>query len=112
MHIMHKSTSISVLMTAFNAAPFIEEAIHSVLAQSFRDFEFIIVDDGSTDNTLELIASFNDPRIVCLSQENRGIASALNYGLREAKGEYIARFDADDICYPHRLEKQYQFLQK
>jgi glycosyltransferase involved in cell wall biosynthesis len=109
---MHKRTPISVLMTAFNAASFIEEAIHSVLAQSCRDFEFIIVDDGSTDNTLELITSFNDPRIVCLSQENRGIAAALNYGLREAKGEYIARFDADDICYPHRFEKQYQFLQK
>ncbi|HTD93731.1 MAG TPA: glycosyltransferase [Chitinophagaceae bacterium] len=107
---MYNKAGISVLMTAYNAEQFIAEAIRSVLAQTFSDFEFIIINDGSTDRTLAIIQSFTDPRIRCLTQENLGIAAALNYGLAEAKGEYIARFDADDICYPHRLETQYGFL--
>jgi len=108
---MHKRPSISVLMTAFNAAQFIGEAIHSVLGQSFEDFEFLIINDGSTDRTQEIIQSFSDPRIRCLQQENQGIAAALNHGLRAAQGTFIARFDADDICYPQRLEKQFGFMQ-
>lgn len=99
-------------MAAFNAEKFIAEAIQSVLDQTFSDFEFIIVNDGSTDRTKEIINSFHDPRIIYIEQQNQGIAIALNTGLKKAKGEYIARFDADDICYPQRLEEQYNFIKK
>lgn len=102
---------VTVLMPAYNAGKFIKEAIQSVLAQSFADFELLIVDDGSSDDTIAVIQSFTDPRIKYIQQLHRGIASALNTGLQEAKGIYIARFDADDICMPDRLEKQVAFLE-
>ncbi|HTF27207.1 MAG TPA: glycosyltransferase [Flavitalea sp.] len=107
---MNNKTPISVLMSVYNAEIFIRESIQSVLDQTFRDFEFVIVNDGSTDLTGDIIKSFSDPRIVYLEQSNKGIASALNEGLKIAKGIYIARFDADDICYHNRLEKQYLFM--
>lgn len=108
---MHNAIpAISVIMPAYNARKFIGEAIHSVLNQSFRDFEFIIINDGSTDETPLIVRSFNDPRIRLINQENKGIADALNLGLAAAKADIIARFDADDICYPWRLEVQYSFL--
>jgi glycosyltransferase involved in cell wall biosynthesis len=109
---MTKNITISVVMAAFNAEKFIAEAIRSVLGQTITDFEFIIVNDGSTDKTREIIHSFHDPRIVYLEQQNEGIAIALNRGLTKARGEYIARFDADDICYPQMLEKQYSFIKE
>ncbi|MFD2873005.1 glycosyltransferase family 2 protein [Mucilaginibacter ximonensis] len=108
---MTKTPAITVLMPAYNAARFIEEAISSVLQQTFADFELLIVNDGSTDNTPELINTFTDERIVVINQANRGVAEALNTGLKHARAPYIARFDADDICYPYRLEKQIRFLQ-
>jgi len=101
---------VTVLMPAYNAAKYIGEAITSVLAQSFDDFELLIVNDGSTDETAKMVRSFNDPRIVLISQENKGVASALNLGLAYARAPYIARFDADDICYPNRLKIQYDFI--
>jgi glycosyltransferase involved in cell wall biosynthesis len=101
---------ISVLMCAYNAGRYIGQAIASVLAQTFLDFELIIVNDGSTDETEAVIRLFDDPRMVVIHQPNKGIAEALNTGLAAARSEFIARFDADDICYPHRLEKQYSFL--
>jgi glycosyltransferase involved in cell wall biosynthesis len=101
---------ITVLMPCYNAAEYIEDAIRSVLTQSFREFEFLIINDGSTDNTSELIRSFNDERIVYIEQEQRGVAAALNKGLKHARANYIARFDADDICFSDRLEKQYRFM--
>jgi glycosyltransferase involved in cell wall biosynthesis len=101
---------ITVLMPVYNAAGYIAEAIESVLLQTFRDFELLIVNDGSTDGTTNVIRSFNDDRIVLIEQENQGVAAALNNGLRHARADYIARFDADDICYPERLEKQYHFI--
>ena len=107
---MNKTIKISVLMTAYNTEKFIEAAIQSVLEQTFTDFEFIIINDGSTDRTKEMIDSFNDPRIILINQTNKGIAEALNNGLKIAKSNLIARFDADDICYADRLEKQYNFL--
>jgi glycosyltransferase involved in cell wall biosynthesis len=106
------SPSITVLMPAYNAERFIGEAIQSVLNQTFSDFEFFIINDGSTDNTAHVIASFNDPRIYVITQENKGIADALNLGLAAAKAPLIARFDADDICYPERLEIQFNLLQQ
>jgi glycosyltransferase involved in cell wall biosynthesis len=103
---------ISVVMPAYNAGKYIREAINSVLAQTFSDFELLIINDGSTDNTLEVIASFSDPRIILINQEvNKGIAAALNTGLLHAKTEYIARFDADDVCFPERLAIQFDFLE-
>jgi len=104
-------SKLTVLMPAYNAADFIREAIDSVLNQTFLDFELLIINDGSTDQTKEIIESYSDNRICLVSQENKGIAKALNIGLQLAKGELIARFDADDICLPGRLEKQFSFME-
>ena len=101
---------VTVLMPAYNAEKYIAEAIHSVLGQSFRDFELLIVDDGSDDRTRQVIQGFSDSRIRLLTQDNQGISFALNAGLKEAKGQYIARFDADDVCLPQRLMRQVLFL--
>lgn len=108
---MHSnSPAITVLMPAYNAGNYIGQAIRSVLRQSFADFELLIVDDGSTDNTAKIVRSFKDPRIVLVQQENKGVAAALNIGLKHARAHYIARFDADDVCYPERLKIQYDFI--
>ncbi len=101
---------VTVLMPAYNAGCYIAEAIESVLCQTLKDFELLIIDDGSTDNTEEVIRSFSDSRITIIQQKNKGVAHALNVGLSHARGKYIARFDADDICYSYRLEKQKKFL--
>jgi len=107
-----QEVEISVLMPVYNAEKFIAEAIRSVLNQSFTDFEFIIINDGSTDSTREIIHAFKDPRIVVIDQPNMGVAAALNRGLKLARAEWVARFDADDICHPTRLEKQMAFIRK
>ncbi|MEO6522702.1 MAG: glycosyltransferase [Mucilaginibacter sp.] len=101
---------ITVLMPAYNAARYIAEAIESVLLQTFANFELLIVNDGSTDATVDVIKSFNDTRIVLINRNNGGVAKALNTGLEYARADYIARFDADDICHPKRLEIQYGFM--
>jgi glycosyltransferase involved in cell wall biosynthesis len=101
---------ITVLMPCYNAGKYIAEAIDSVLAQTFRDFELLIINDGASDNTADIIRSFSDERIVLIEQEQQGIAAALNNGLLHARADYIARFDADDICLSDRLEKQYRFM--
>jgi len=108
MHI--NDPKVTVLMPAYNAEKYIREAVTSVLQQSFTDFELLIVNDGSTDGTEKVINSFNDPRIILINQDNKGIASALNVGLAHARAAYIARFDADDICCPNRLKIQYEFI--
>ncbi len=101
---------ITVLMPCFNAENFISDAIQSVLCQTFTEFELLIINDGSTDHTIDLVKSFDDKRIIILEQENQGVAVALNFGLKYARAPYIARFDADDICFTDRLEKQYEFM--
>ncbi len=111
MHTMTKP-AVSIIMPAYNAGRYIAEAIASVLNQSFIYFELIIINDGSTDDTSEVIASFDDNRIYIINQERQGVAASLNKGLAAAKGAYIARFDADDICEPERIEKQYSFFQQ
>ncbi len=102
---------ISVIMPAYNAQDYLREAIDSVLNQNYQDFEFIIINDCSTDNTEHIILSYTDPRIVYLkNEENLGVARTLNRGLDAAKGEYIARTDADDNCLPDRFTKQVAYL--
>lgn len=102
---------ITVLMPAYNVEEYIGEAIDSVLSQTFTNFELLIVNDGSTDRTKDIISAYRDERIVLVEQPNGGVSAALNTGLKSARGRYIARFDADDICYPHRLEMQYHFME-
>ncbi len=103
---------ISVLMPAYNAEKFIDKAIKSILSQTFTDFEFIIINDGSTDNTEEIILSFTDSRIRYVKNEtNIKLIQTLNKGIELARGKYIARMDSDDISTPQRLELQYQFME-
>ena len=102
---------ISVLMPAYNTEKYIAEAIQSVLVQSFPYFELIVINDGSTDKTSQIITSFKDPRVVLVNQSNGGVAKALNHGLRIARAQYIVRFDADDVCRQDRLRIQYDFMQ-
>jgi glycosyltransferase involved in cell wall biosynthesis len=102
---------ISVLLSVLNGAKFVADAVQSILAQSYSDFEFIIVDDGSTDRTLTILQSFADPRIQIIRNEaNIGLARSLNKALDFARGEFIARIDADDFSPPERFAKQLQFL--
>ena len=102
---------ISVLMPAYNAEKYITEAIDSVLCQTYTDFEFIIIDDGSTDSTPYIIASYADPRIRYVKNDkNLGIVGALNRGIALAQGEYIARIDADDISLPERFALQVAYM--
>ena len=96
--------AVSVILPAYNCEKFIGKAIQSVLQQTFTDFELIIVNDGSTDNTESIIYSFDDQRIVYLkNQHNQGLIYTLNKAITEANGKYIARMDADDICLPERI---------
>ena len=109
---MNKAPQISVIMPVYNGEKYLKEAIESILDQTFRDFEFIIINDGSTDKTAEIIKSFNDARIQLINQKNAGIILSLNRGISESRGKYIARMDADDISLPERLEKEYRFLEQ
>ena len=102
--------TVSVIMCTYNAERYISEAIESILAQTYTDFEFIIWDDGSTDNTKTIVESFNDERIRYFYHENTGLGMALKLACAQAKGKYIARMDSDDICFPQRFEKQVGFL--
>src|SRR5262245_36364704 len=98
---------VSVLMPVFNGERYLRESTQSVLNQDWRDFEFIIIDDGSKDQTAAIIDSFDDPRIVRVTfAENRGVIAALNHGLEVSRGKFIARHDADDIALPQRLKQQ------
>jgi len=103
---------LSVVLPVYNAEKFVAKAIQSVLDQTYKDFELIIINDGSKDSSLEIIQSFKDPRIRVIDQENQGLAKTLNIGLGLAKGDYIARMDADDICLKHRFQEQITYLKK
>ena len=105
---------ISVLMSVYNSEKYLNYSIESILSQSFKDYEFIIIDDGSTDDSLKIIESYKqkDKRIIIIhNTKNIGTTKSLNKGLLIAKGKYIARMDADDWSYPDRLQKQYEFMQ-
>ncbi|MDQ7815540.1 MAG: glycosyltransferase [Melioribacteraceae bacterium] len=101
---------ISVLMPTYNCAEFISEAIQSILFQSFRDYEFLIIDDGSEDDTESIVKSFSDERIRYLKKTHSGLADTLDYGLKIAQNDVVARMDADDISHPSRLEKHVNFI--
>ena len=105
--------AVSIIMTVYNGERYIEEAIQSMLDQTFKDFEFIIINDGSNDKSLSLIEAFSrkDTRISYISRENKGLIYSLNQAIDKSKGCYIARMDADDVSYPQRLAKQYSFME-
>lgn len=103
---------VSVVMAAYNAEAFVSDAIYSVLNQSFVDYEFIIIDDGSTDGTVEIIEKIIDPRIIFLrNQDNVGLTKCLNQALSESVGTLVARQDADDVSLPDRLQKQVSWFE-
>lgn len=107
------SVEVTVLMSVYNGERFLREAMDSVLQQTFSNWEFLIVDDGSTDETWKILSNYaeNDQRIVLHRNENNlGLAKSLNMGIQAAKGGYIARFDSDDMCLPARLERQVEAL--
>jgi glycosyltransferase involved in cell wall biosynthesis len=106
---------VSVIMAVYNSEKFLDESINSILSQTLKDFEFIIIDDYSADNSLNIIKKHakQDKRIILIeNKKNLGLTKSLNKGLKLAKGKYIARIDADDIALPERLEKQYKYLEE
>lgn len=107
-----KSPLISVVIPAYNAGILLHDAVESVLAQTFSDFELIILDDGSSDDTWEICQKLTDPRIQVLHHENIGVAATMNRGISLARGKYFARLDHDDLMLPKKLEIQHSFLEK
>lgn len=102
---------VSVIITSFDAGRFLAESVGSVLRQTERDLECLVVDDASTDDTPAVLASFDDPRLTVLRNEtNLGPFASANRGLSRATGAFVARLDADDVCVPHRLERQLGFF--
>jgi len=110
---MKQNPKITVLMSVYNEEKYLREAVDSILNQTFENFEFLIINDASTDKTVKILESYNDPRIkIYNNKKNIGLTKSLNVGLKMAKGKYIARQDADDISMPDRFEKQTDFLNK
>jgi glycosyltransferase involved in cell wall biosynthesis len=105
-------TTVSVIIPAYNAIKYLSESLDSILAQTYPDFEVIIVNDGSTDNLIEWASQLTDPRVKLISQENRGSAGARNTGLNHAQGKYIAYLDADDLWDVTKLAKQVEVLEQ
>jgi len=106
-----KKPLVSVLLPVYNGSRYLRKAIDSILGQTFRDYEFVIIDDGSADNTMEIIKSYRDERIRAIHQNNKGLAATLNIGIVLCNGTYIARMDSDDISMPTRLEKQVTYME-
>lgn len=105
-----KLNKTTVLMAVYNGERYIKQSVKSILNQTFKDFEFLIVDDGSFDSTGAIISEIKDSRIKYKKISHGGLASALNYGINLSRSDYIARIDSDDVCTPERLEKQISFL--
>lgn len=108
-----KTPLVSVVMSVYNGEKHLRKSVESILNQTFRDFEFKIINDGSTDRTKDVLETYaaKDDRIVLIHQEHMGLTKSLNKGISMAKGKYIARQDADDISKPERLEKQVVFME-
>lgn len=109
---VEKNPKVSVILPVYNCEKYLQYAIESILEQTFKDFEFIIINDGSTDQSREIIESYQklDSRIKVINQKNQGLTKSLNKGISISKGDYIARMDADDISFPQRFEKQVAYL--
>ncbi|MCL4352883.1 MAG: glycosyltransferase [Patescibacteria group bacterium] len=102
---------VSVLLPVYNCEKFVAEAVESIFQQTFSDFEFLIINDGSTDQTLKILHSFADPRLrIYSNKKNLGIVSSLNKGIEIARGQYIVRMDADDVSLPERIEMQVAYM--
>jgi len=102
--------TVTVILTVYNGEPHVSKAVESIQRQIFEDWEFVIIDDGSTDSTLSVLQSFEDTRIRIYTQENKGRSQSLTRGLGLARGEYVAIIDDDDLAAPTRLEKSVDFL--
>lgn len=109
---MNQMTKISVVMSCYNSERFLRQSIDSILAQTFTDFEFIIWNDGSTDNTESIIRSYSDSRIRYFKADNQGLGKALHDACEKVSGKYIVRMDDDDVAYPNRLEVEYEYMEK
>lgn len=102
--------AVTVLMAVYNGMPYLPESVDSILGQTLSDWEFVIVDDGSTDDTPSYLDQLNDPRIKVIRSHNSGLGAALNLGLSECHSDFLARMDSDDLAHPRRLEQQLDFL--
>lgn len=102
---------ITVLLPVYNGAADVMQAVNTILAQTFANFELLIINDGSKDNSAEILNGLADPRIRLIHQDNLGLAATLNKGLQLASGKYIARQDQDDLSHPQRLEKQFAYME-
>lgn len=113
-HPLPAAPAVTVLMAVHNGLPYLAEALDSVLSQTFSDFEFLIIDDGSSDGSSELLHRYarRDPRIRVIKNPHRGFVASLNQGLDLATAPLVARFDADDVCLPHRLALQVEYLRQ
>ena len=111
---MNNSPMISVIMPVYNGEEFLREAIESILDQTYKDFEFLILYDESSDDSFKIIQKYAalDSRVKLIKCERTGIIGALNKGIKLSKGDFIARMDADDVCFPERFEKQIKFMEK
>ena len=108
---MSESPKVTAVIPVYNREKYLRGAIESILAQTFTDFELLVIDDGSTDGSREAIRSYHDPRIRLMCNEtNQGIPKTRNRGIQFARGEYLAFLDSDDWAYPERLAKQVAFL--
>jgi len=109
--VLSATPKVTVLMSVYNGEKFLREAVDSILQQTFHDFEFLIIDDASTDSTANILQRYEDPRIILIrNPENLGLTKSLNKGLKRAMGDFIARMDADDVSLVQRLEKQVLFM--
>jgi glycosyltransferase involved in cell wall biosynthesis len=105
-----QQVAVSVIMSVYNGEQYLQAAVDSVLAQTFTDFEFIIINDGSTDKSAQILQQIKDPRVKLITQPNQGLVASLNTAIALAKAPLIARMDADDLSLPTRLERQVRFL--
>jgi glycosyltransferase involved in cell wall biosynthesis len=107
---MNKTPLVSVILPVFNASKYLKASVRSILDQTFKDLELIVIDDGSTDGSLETIRGISDDRLIIFQQKNIGLAATLNRGLELARANLIARQDNDDVSHPERLAKQYEYM--
>jgi len=105
-----KCPEVTIIVPIYNGSAFLSETLDSLLSQTFRDFELLAIDDGSTDASGDIVRSFKDGRVRLIEKDNGGLCTALNLGIREARAPYIARSDHDDISFPWRLERQIQVM--